>query len=177
MIMTPRILVAGIGNIFLGDDAFGVEVAQTLMERPLANGIEVIDFGIRGFDLAYALLEDYAAAILIDAAARGGLPGTLYLIEHDIDEANGSAVPAMQTHNVNPVEVLTLVKALGGQPRHIYVVGCEPATFGDENGQMGLSPPVQAVVEEAARLVESVATQLLAVDSRIEEREESEVTQ
>lgn len=177
MMMTPRILVAGVGNIFLGDDAFGVEVARKLLERPLANGIEVVDFGIRGFDLAYALLDDYSATILVDATARGGTPGTLYLIEHDIDEANGSAMPAMRTHNVNPVEVLALVKALGGQPKHLYVVGCEPATFGDENGQMDLSPPVQAAVEEAVRLVESVATQLLAADSRIEEREESEVAQ
>ncbi|MGH7848434.1 MAG: hydrogenase maturation protease, partial [Candidatus Binatia bacterium] len=77
--MTPaKILVAGIGNIFLGDDGFGVEVARELAKRKLPESVRVVDFGIRGFDLAYALLDGYDLTILVDAAPRGGLPGTLY---------------------------------------------------------------------------------------------------
>lgn len=166
--MARRILIAGIGNIFLGDDAFGVEVAQLLAQRSLPDGVRVVDFGIRGFDLAYALLDGYDATILVDTAPRGRVPGTLYLIEPDLaeatgDGAQGSARATIATHNVNPVEVLALVNALGGRPGRLYVVGCEPATFGeDEGGYMGLSPPVQAALAEAVRRVMALVEEILA---------------
>ena len=81
MTRPARILIAGIGNIFLGDDAFGVEVARRLVRRRLPDGVRVVDFGIRGLDLTYALLDGYEAVILVDAAPRGGPPGTLYVLE------------------------------------------------------------------------------------------------
>ncbi|MDQ3813469.1 MAG: hydrogenase maturation protease [Armatimonadota bacterium] len=157
-----RILIAGIGNIFLGDDAFGVEVAQRLAQRALPAGVRVTDFGIRGFDLAYAILDGYDVTILVDATPRGGIPGTLYVIEPELNELNGADGAAIETHGLDPVKVLHLVKVLGGQPGRILVVGCEPATFGPEHeGQMGLSAPVQAAVDEAVRLIEELAAKLI----------------
>ncbi len=162
----PRILVAGIGNIFLGDDAFGVEVARRLADRRLPESVRVTDFGIRGFDLAYALLDDYDASILIDAVQRGGEPGTLYVIEPDGEEPSDPAAATVETHNLHPEKVLSLVRALGGRPRHVSIVGCEPATFGpDENGWMGLSAPVAAAVGEAVSLVETFIQKLHNTES------------
>jgi hydrogenase maturation protease len=156
--MKPRILVAGIGNIFLGDDAFGVEVVRRLDQRPQPEGVRLVDFGIRGFDLAYALMDHPDLAILVDALPRGGTPGTLYVLEPDLGDAQAPAPEAMvETHGMTPDKVLQLVRALGGQPGAIRVVGCEPANFGsEEEPAMDLSEPVRAAVDEAVRLVESL---------------------
>jgi hydrogenase maturation protease len=160
----PRILVACIGNIFLGDDAFGVEVAKRLLPRTFPPEVSVKDFGIRGFDLAYALMDPYDLAILVDACARGGAPGTVYLIEPDpIDEATLDATPArMEAHGMNPMNVLRLVKSLGGEPGRVVIVGCEPADLGsDEEGKMGLSEPVKAAVDEAIAMIEALIAKAL----------------
>jgi len=163
--MSERILVAGIGNIFLGDDGFGVEVVRRLLDCRLPEGVEVADFGIRGFDLAYALLDGYDATILVDTTQRGGEPGTLYVIEPDLADSNGPGQAMIETHNINPTEVLSLVAAHGGRLGRLWVVGCEPATFGpDDGGHMGLSPPVLAAVEEAVELVRSLIAEVRAVD-------------
>ena len=138
--MDQRILVAGVGNIFLGDDAFGVEVVQRLVKHTLPDGVRVIDFGIRGFDLAYALLDGYDTTILVDATPRGGRPGTLYVIEPDLNDLDGLGTQdtVVETHGMNPMKVLGLVKAMGGQFKRILLVGCEPATLGsEEEGHMG----------------------------------------
>ena len=166
---SPHILVAGIGNIFLGDDAFGVEVAQQLMTRELPAGVNVRDFGIRGFDLAYAILDGYDQVLLVDATARGGAPGTLYVIEPDLSLLGDPQEPGegleIQTHGMTPEHVLQLVKAFGGPEQdkalsNILVLGCEPATFGDEGeGAMGLSEPVAAAVDEAVAMIESLVKQ------------------
>jgi hydrogenase maturation protease len=156
----PRVLVAGIGNIFLGDDAFGVEVARRLLERPLPDGVDVADFGIRGFDLAYALMDGYDAAVLVDALACGGPPGTLYVLEPDPAEWD-VAEQAIQTHGLDPLTVLRLVRTLGGTCPTLRVLGCEPATFGtEEEPVVGLSAPVQAAVAEAVGLAEALARSL-----------------
>ncbi len=114
-----NILIAGIGNIFFGDDAFGVEVARGLAGRSLPDGIKVIDFGIRGLDLAYALLDQYAAVILVDAVPRGGAPGTLYVLEPDLDSADGAEESAamLEPHALDPHKVLRLARSLGRRPR------------------------------------------------------------
>jgi hydrogenase maturation protease len=150
----PRTLVAGIGNIFLGDDAFGVEVTRRLAGKSRAHeGVRIVDFGIRGFDLAFALLDGCERAILVDATPRGGTPGTLYVIEPDADEE----AAAIDTHSMDPMKVLRLARTLGGQLPPIRIVGCEPATFGSlEEPIMGLSEPVQGAVDEAVRLIESL---------------------
>ena len=162
----PRILIAGIGNIFLGDDGFGSEVARRLARSPLPGEARVVDFGIRGFDLAYALLDGYDVTIFIDATPRGGEPGTLYTIEPDLNELRQLDAQQMmvETHGMNPMKVLSMVKTMGGEFKRILLVGCEPATLGPEEGQMGLSEPVEAAVGEAVRVVESLVTDILECD-------------
>lgn len=155
----PRILIAGIGNIFLGDDAFGSEVARRLMAMPIPDGVRVVDFGIRGLDLAYALLDDREATILVDAVPRGGPPGTVYVIEPDQVEAGH---PVIEGHAMDPVRVLQMAAAMGARPQQVLVVGCEPATLGsDDDPAMGLSPPVEAAVDEAIRLIHSLVERIM----------------
>ena len=164
--MTPRILVAGIGNIFLGDDGFGVEVSQRLMRRAFPDSVRVVDFGIRGFDLAYALMDEYDAIVLIDTVPRGSAPGTLYTIEPDLTELDTIALQgaAVETHGMNPMKVLAMVQAMGGHPKHLLLVGCEPTppAAGEDQESMGLSEPVAAAVEPAVAMVESLVGKLLA---------------
>jgi hydrogenase maturation protease len=159
--MSPRILVAGIGNIFLGDDGFGVEVAQRLASKSLPENVRVTDFGIRGFDLTMAMLEDLDLVILADAAPRGGSPGTVYVIEPELpadDEASQQS-PMLDPHSLDPVKVLQLVKSMGGRPGRVLVVGCEPenvTTEEDWDVTPGLSEPVARAVDEAVALIESL---------------------
>ena len=156
-----RVLVAGIGNIFLGDDGFGVEVVRRLAGRELPEGVEVSDFGIRGLDLAYALQEDYDAVVFVDAIPRGEEPGTLYLLEPEIEE---SGEMALDTHGMDPVKVIKLSRTLGAREVRTLVVGCEPqlVVSGEdyEEMQMELSEPVRAAVDEAVKLVESVVEEI-----------------
>ena len=157
----PSILVAGIGNIFLGDDAFGCEVVKRLTGRSWPDNVRVVDFGIRSFDLAYALLDGHDVTIFVDATPRGEAPGTLYTIEPELDEIESiDAAGVVDAHSMNPLEVLSMVKSMGGQFKKILLVGCEPATFGPEEGQMGLSAPVEAAVDPAAAVVESLVNKL-----------------
>ena len=168
---TPKsILIACIGNIFLGDDGFGVEVAKGLTNRHYPEGVKVVDFGIRGIELAYTLLDDYDALVLVDAVPRGGQPGTLYLIEPDltnIDPEKGAEAGrvALDAHSMDPVKVLAFARMLGAQPIHTLLVGCEPTALGDgadyAEMQMGLSEPVQAAVDEAVKMIDSLVEELL----------------
>jgi hydrogenase maturation protease len=156
-----RVLVAGVGNIFLGDDGFGVEVVRRLAEREMPEGVEVKDFGIRGMDLAYALQEDYEAVVFVDAVPRGEEPGTVYLIEPEIEE-DGEV--SLDTHGMDPVKVIKLSHALGAKPTRTLVVGCEPRVVlsGEDYDDMlmELSEPVQAAVGEAVKLVESLVEEI-----------------
>jgi hydrogenase maturation protease len=160
----PRVLVAGVGNIFLGDDAFGVEVARRLAGRALPEGVRVVDFGIRGLDLAYALCDGYEAVLLVDAVPRGGRPGTLYVLQ---PERAGPPAPAdagllALGHGMDPVKVLRLAAALGGEVKCLLLVGCEPGPPAEADDMaMGLSEPVRAAVDEAVPLVESLVARLL----------------
>ena len=157
-----RVLVAGIGNIFMADDGFGVEVAKRLSELELPAGVEVVDFGIRGMDLVFALGEGYDAAVFVDAVPRGEPPGTLFVIEPDLGEQDGPV--ALDAHGMDPVKVLALAGQLGPVPERILVVGCEPAVrmTGDEEELVGeLSEPVRASLDGAVELVESLVGDLL----------------
>ncbi|MEU2156125.1 hydrogenase maturation protease [Streptomyces sp. NPDC019396] len=150
-----KTLVAGVGNIFLGDDGFGVEAVRALTARPLPGHVEVADIGIRGVHLAYRLLDGFDTLVLVDATARGGEPGTLYLIEPGAPGQTAAAGTALDGHGMSPDAVLALLDTLcagtdGTPPRQIFVVGCEPACL-DEG--IGLSPPVAAAVPEAVRMV------------------------
>jgi hydrogenase maturation protease len=160
----PGILVAGIGNIFMGDDAFGVEVVRRLSERDLPAGVRVADFGIRGFDLAYALQDGYETTILVDAYPRGDAPGTLYVVQPDLDSLGTGQVDGddVDAHSMDPVKVLRLAASMGRPLQRVLLVGCEPATLGPDEGLMGLSEPVRGALTEAVNLVESVINRVLA---------------
>jgi hydrogenase maturation protease len=164
IVATKRILIAGIGNIFLADDGFGVEVANRLANQTFPPGVRVVDFGIRGFDLAYALMEGYETTILVDAFPGEGQPGDLFVIEPDPAEFNCSAAQPgfVEPHAMNPINVLRMATSMGGELKRILLVGCVPATLGPEEGQMGLSEPVAAAVDEATKLVGSLVIRVLA---------------
>ena len=163
--MNRRVLVAGVGNIFLGDDGFGVQVARRLAGEALPDGVEVADFGIRGVHLAYQLLDGYDLAILVDASPRGGEPGSLYVIEPTLgdggpeergDGPKGDGQVLLDGHGMQPDAVLGLLRALGGPVGRVLVVGCEPAEVRE---RIGLSEPVSRAVGEAARVVRELVTQ------------------
>lgn len=150
----PRVLIACIGNIFLGDDGFGSEVARRLALRRLPPEVTLKDFGIRGIDLTYALLEPYELVILVDACPRGAEPGSIYLIEPEVTDDEAPA--QLEGHSMNPAAVLRAVRALGGSTAKILLVGCEPADLGGEDGKLGLTPQVESAVDQAIGMIERV---------------------
>ncbi len=148
----PRVLVAGVGNAFHGDDGFGVEVVRRLALRRLPPWVRLQDVGIRGLHLAFDLLEHaYEMALIVDAAPRGGVPGTLYVIEPHLpaDPASADGTGA-SPHGMSVEGAFRLLTRLGGTPDRVLVVGCEPADVGE---RMGLSPVVEAVVDDAVQLI------------------------
>jgi hydrogenase maturation protease len=147
-----RVLVAGIGNVFLGDDAFGVEVVKKLKQTSFPSGVNVVEFGIRGMDLVYALGDGYDAAILIDAAPRGAEPGTIEVIEADDDAFQGTTI---EGHGMHPSQAIALARQIGAIPARLLVVACEAAVIPSSEDEFseGLSEPVAAAVDRAARLV------------------------
>jgi len=154
----PRVLVAGIGNIFLGDDGFGVEVvSRWLRDKPPVEGAKVADFGIRGVHLAYELLDGYDTLILVDAVSRGEAPGTMYVIEHETEGGPGEG-PVVDAHSLDPAAVLVMLAGLGGTVGRVLVVGCEPASL--EEG-IGLSPPVVAAVDHGVAMVDELLEEVL----------------
>ena len=159
----PRILIAGIGNIFLGDDGFGVEVVQQLSKSKLPATVRVADFGIRGLDLAYALQDEYETTILIDAFPHGQPPGTVSVVEPDLNDPAGSLGQGnfLEPHAMNPMNVLRMATAMHGKLKRILLIGCEPANLGGEEGTMGLSPPAEAAVREAVEVVERLVKKTL----------------
>jgi hydrogenase maturation protease len=146
------VLVAGLGNIFFGDDGFGVEVVKRLKETRLPDGVSVGDFGIRGIHLAYELLDGgHDVVVLVDATSRGGTPGTVYLLEPRFppESGPGEAGPT-DAHGMGPDAVLAWLARMGGTCGRVLVVGCEPARMEEE---MGLSEPVSKAVDEAVKLI------------------------
>lgn len=147
-------LVACIGNMFLGDDGFGCEVARVLAQMTLPADVKVVDYGIRGLDLAYSLLEPYRTVILVDAIARGSRPGTIYLLQPADNVGSPHQQGTVDPHSMDPAHLLAMARSLGDITADIYIVGCEPSDFGDElEGRMGLSETVAASVPEAALAV------------------------
>jgi hydrogenase maturation protease len=167
----PRILIAGIGNIFHGDDAFGVELAQRLLQRPQTDGVKIVDFGIRGFDLAFALMDGPDVTIFLDAISRGGAPGTLYTIE--IEPPAGPSIvmePLLEAHSIDPVRVLRMVQLMGGAVNRTLLIGCEPLTLGsEEEGALGLSSVVMTAIDPAVDMVESLVSTILRESNAAEE--------
>ena len=154
--MTGRTLVAGVGNVFLGDDAFGVEVVRLLAERPLPEGVQIRDFGIRGLHLAYDLLNGCDLFVLVDAAQRGEAPGTVSVIEVEVPEPDPDVLgsgPVIDAHSLTPDGIFALLGSLGGRPGRSLLVACEPA---DVSAGMGLSGPVRDALPHAVRTVDEI---------------------
>lgn len=161
--MSARVLVVGVGNLFLGDDGFGVEVARRLLEAPVPDGVKVADFGIRGVHLAFELLDPPQLLIAVDAVSRGGAPGTLYVIDPELE-----AVPEMQAdaHGMSLVAVFGQVRAMGGRLPPIRIIGCDVE---DVSERMGLSDAVAQAVPEAMALVRELWTQVPAAGGHAKE--------
>ena len=152
--MTGRILVAGVGNVFLRDDAFGVEVVRLLAERPQPPGVQIRDYGIRGVHLVYELLDGYDLFVLVDAAPRGEAPGTVSVLE--VELPSPEAQPVIDAHSLTPDAIFGLLSSLGGHPGRNLVVACEPA---EVDAGMGLSDPVREALPHAVRVVEELVAQ------------------
>jgi hydrogenase maturation protease len=161
--MAARILVAGIGNIFLGDDGFGSEVVRKAALPQGDPSVRVVDYGIRGMHLAYDLLEDWDSLVLIDAIPSRGKPGTLHVFQADsradseADQESGSDMPGLDAHGMDPAAVFASLRALGGDPPYTVVVGCEAGSV--EEG-IGLTEPVANAVPRAARAVREIVAAL-----------------
>jgi hydrogenase maturation protease len=162
--MTARILVAGIGNIFLGDDGFGPEVMRHVARRTPDGDVEAVDYGIRGMHLAYDLLAEWRALVLVDALPNRGTPGALHVFEADHETLAPTA--GLEAHSMDPAAVFATLTALGGTAPRTFVVGCEVENV-DEG--MGLSEPVAAAVPAAAAAVEGVLADLAATTARAAE--------
>ncbi len=157
--MSARILVAGIGNIFLGDDGFGSEVVRNAVIPPDDPSVRVIDYGIRGMHLAYDLLEEWDTLVLVDAIPNRGNPGTLHVFQADYqaDHESGPSTPGLDAHSMDPAAVFASLRALGGSPPYTVVVGCEAGSV-DEG--IGLTEPVAKAVPRAVRAVEKIVAAL-----------------
>ena len=148
-----QILVGGVGNAWMQDDAFGGEVARRLEAHGVPSGVTVLDFGTNGLDLAYEVMRGYDALLLIDATRQGGEPGTLYVMEPAREDVEPSIEDGdmIDPHDMNPQTVLRFVNATGGWPGKVLVIGCEPGEIDDVG--LGLSPAVEAAVTRAMDLV------------------------
>lgn len=154
--MSASVLIAGIGNIFQGDDSFGVAVVHKLATLGFPQNVRVMDIGIRGIDLGFALLDEYDLTILVDATARGGAPGTLYTIEIERDDIPDASEEAcmVNSHGLDPVRVLALAKSMGAHFKKVLLVGCEPLVLDhDESGHIGLSKVVETAVAPAVETI------------------------
>ena len=165
--MTQRILVAGVGNVFLRDDAFGVEVVKLLTERPQPPGVKIRDYGIRGVHLVYELLDGYDLFVLVDAAPRGEAPGTVTVLE--VELPGPEAQPVIDAHSLTPDAIFGLLSSLGGHPGRSLVVACEPA---EVDAGMGLSDAVLEALPAAVRAVEEILAQAVTADPRAGEQQE-----
>jgi hydrogenase maturation protease len=162
MTATGRVLVAGVGNVFLGDDGFGDEVVRRMAKSELPARVDIADYGIRGVHLAYDLLNgSHDTLVLVDALPLGEEPGTLGLVEVDLDDpgwtlrpADALAAPAADGHGMDPESTLRLLRSLGGTLDRVLVIGCQPATLAE---RMEMSAPVRAALDDAVRLAVSTA--------------------
>jgi len=155
-----RILVAGIGNAWLSDDGFGGEVVRRLEQRELPEGAIVLDFGTGGLDLAYEVMRGYDALVLVDVSRQGGEPGTLYVMEPDLEEIAPSIEDGdvINPHGMDPQTVLRFVRAVGGWSGKVVIVACEPGEVEDLG--LGLSPALEAAVDQAIALIDETIAEL-----------------
>ncbi|MBP2320041.1 hydrogenase maturation protease [Kibdelosporangium banguiense] len=152
--MSFQALIAGVGNIFLGDDGFGVEVARKLCEQDMPEWVRVADYGIRGMHLAHDLANTgYDLTIIVDAVSLHDPPGTISVIE--LDTSGDPDAGLLDGHGMEPDAVMRIVSLLGGRHGRVLLVGCEPGSLAEH---MGLSPAVAAAVSPATDTVRALIT-------------------
>ena len=176
--MSGAVLIAGIGNIFQGDDFFGVAVVHKLAAVKLPERVRVMDIGIRAIDLGFALLDEYDLTILVDATSRGGAPGTLYTIEITVDDIPDASDEACvgNAHGLNPVRVLALAKSMGARFKKVLLIGCEPLVLEhDGSGHIGLSEVVEAAVDSAVETIRRLVEEFTQDDMVANTLKEEEV--
>lgn len=161
-----KILIAGIGNISNGDDAFGCEVIRELANADLPPHVTVTDFGVRGHDLAYALTDGYDLTIMVDVVPCQKGPGTVYLIEPDLNRLNELVPATLDSHSLNPVAVLQMAQSVGALGKKLLLVGCEPASLENRDGEIGLSEPVRRAVPDAVKVIRSLVAEALTGNLR-----------
>ncbi|MGI8952072.1 MAG: hydrogenase maturation protease [Chitinophagaceae bacterium] len=162
MLIRKRVIIAGVGNMFMKDDGFGGAVIKKMMGKEFPEGVEVKDFGTGGLKLAYDLMRGYDGLILLDASSRGEKPGTLYIIEpneNDIDADLEQGGP-IDPHGADPVTVLRFVKSIGSWPAKVLIVACEPETV--DEFEIGLSDSVNASVDKAIEMVDEIIKNIYA---------------
>jgi hydrogenase maturation protease len=155
-----RILIAGVGNIFHGDDGFGCEVVRQLKRCSLPDDVTATDFGIRSYDLAHALADGYDAVILVDVLPGNGQPGTVHVLEPDLDQLLESSAAAADAHSMNPLTALQTAQNAGGIQSKLFVVGCEPSTLEDDEGSMVLSEPVYNALPKAIEAIQQLVHEI-----------------
>lgn len=148
--MRPHTLVAGIGNIFMGDDGFGCEVVRRLERSDLPEGVRVVDYGIRGMHLAYDLLDGWDQLILVDALPDRGAPGRVEVMEVRPEHLG---VAELDAHAMAPVAVLASLGSLGGRLPPTVLVG---AQVKDLNDRIGLSPGMEGAVSAAVDAIQNL---------------------
>lgn len=161
-----KILIAGVGNIFHGDDGFGCELVRQLKRCSLPDDVTVTDFGIRSHDLACALADGYDAVILVDALPGNNHPGTVHVLEPDLDQLLESSAAAVDAHSMNPLMVLQVAQNAGGIQSKLFVVGCEPSTLEEDEGSMVLSEPVYNAVPEAIEAIRQLVSEINSEETR-----------
>jgi hydrogenase maturation protease len=155
-----RVMIAGVGNMFMQDDGFGGAVIKKMQHKNFPEGVEIKDFGTGGLKLAYDLMRGYDGLILLDASPRGEKPGTLYVIEPNQDDINPDLQQGgpIDPHGADPATVLRFVKSIGSWPGKVIIVACEPEAVGDF--EIGLSAPVMAAIDKAIEMVEDIVNDI-----------------
>ena len=164
-LLKKRVMIAGIGNIFMKDDGFGSAVVQKMSHKQFPEGVELKDFGTGGLKLAYDLMKGYDGLIFIDASARGGTPGTMYLIEPSEDDFSGDLEQGgpINPHDADPATVLRFVKSIGAWPGKVSIIACEPQTT--EDFSIGLSESVNTAIDQAIEMVDELIQQIYSTNN------------
>ncbi|MEO8111571.1 MAG: hydrogenase maturation protease [Ginsengibacter sp.] len=151
-----RVMIAGVGNMFMKDDGFGGAVIKKMSDKTFPEGVEIKDFGTGGLKLAYDLMKGYDGLILLDASQRGEEPGTLYVIEPEENsiESNLEDGGPIDPHGSDPATILRFVKGIGAWPGKVLIVACEPVAVDDF--EIGLSEPVNEAVDKAVDLIDEL---------------------
>jgi hydrogenase maturation protease len=149
-----RILILGIGNLLMGDEGFGVHLAQRLAAEEWPEGVDVEDGGTAGFQLMN-FLDDYPKIILIDAALEPDRAGEVRLIQPRFSK---DYPKALSTHDIGLKDLLDGLQFLGRMPEvHLFVVSISDVS----SLHIGLSPTAETLLPKVGEKVRALVGNLL----------------